>query len=30
VAITARYSRSIDGRNVTATNAAYLKFALIF
>lgn len=30
VAITARYSRSVDGRNVTGTNAAYLKFALIF
>lgn len=29
-AITARYSRSVDGRNVTGTNAAYFKFALIF
>lgn len=25
-----RYSRSIDGRNVTGTNAAYMKFAHIF
>lgn len=29
-AITARYSRTVDGRNVTGTNAAYFKFALIF
>jgi hypothetical protein len=30
LAITARYSRTVDGRNVTGTNAAYLKVALIF
>lgn len=29
-AVTARYSRTVDGRNVTGTNAAYFKFALIF
>ncbi|WP_293972497.1 transporter [Sphingomonas sp.] len=28
--LTLRYSRSIDGRNVTGTNAAYFKFALLF